>query len=82
MEPTISSALSLLVIGMITVFAVLALVYITGNILIRIVNKLGDEESTVKSGDSISPNKLAAIKAAVEMSTNGRGRIINIEKVK
>ena len=69
-----SNALSLLGIGMITVFTVLLLVVITGNILIRIVNRLADDKT------QIMPAKIAAITAAVETFTQGRGRITKIEK--
>ena len=70
----LSTALSLLAIGMITVFVVLLLVVLTGNILIRIVNRLSPED------DSLSAVKVAAISGAVEAFTHGRGKITKIEK--
>ncbi len=82
MEPTISSALSLLVVGMITVFVVLALVVMTGNLLIRIVNAFAKEIPVAPSPSSIDPNKLAAITAAVEIATGGKGKITKVERVK
>jgi oxaloacetate decarboxylase gamma subunit len=70
----LSTALSLMAIGMITVFLVLALVVITGNLLIRLINRVTPEL------DGISPAKVAAITAAVESFTFGKGNITNIEK--
>lgn len=82
MEPTISSALSLLLIGMITVFLVLFLVVVTGNLLIRLVNRFVSEELAQPSPASIEPNKLAAITAAIETITQGKGKITKVEKLK
>lgn len=82
MEPSISSALSLLFIGMTTVFVVLALVYLTGNILIRIINLIPAEEKNIAPDNTINPNKLAAIAAAVQTITGGKGKVKNVEKVK
>ncbi len=74
MDGELSTALSLLAIGMITVFIVLLLVVLTGNILIRVVNRLSLSE------DHISAAKVAAISGAVEAFTQGRGKITKIEK--
>ncbi len=75
MSTEISTALMLLAIGMITVFVVLLLVVLTGNLLIRLVNKL---TSQVKS--DVDNQTLAVITAAVEQFTGGQGRITKIEK--
>ena len=74
MDSDISFALSLLAIGMITVFVVLLLLVVTGNVLIRLVNRLVQDE------DQISAAKVAAISGAIETFTQGRGRITRIEK--
>ena len=76
MEGDLSTALSLLAIGMITVFVVLFLVVVTGNLLIRLVNKLNFSEN----GNAITPSKVAAITSAVEVFTEGKGRITKIEQ--
>ncbi len=75
MEPEFSTALSLLAIGMITVFVVLLLVVLTGNFLIRLVNRLVPDH-----GGDLEPAKVAAITGAVEAFTEGKGRITKIEK--
>lgn len=81
MTDTIESALSLLLIGMITVFLVLLLVVVIGNLLIRITNQF-----SVAAGETITEEidkkKIAAITAAVEIVTEGKVRIDKIEKVK
>lgn len=77
---TIQTALSLLGIGMITVFLVLFLVVQTGNILIGVVNRfVPDKPVTVKSAQ-LDQEEVAAITAAVEIFTMGKGRITNIER--
>ena len=76
MGSDLPAAFSLLSIGMITVFVVLFLVVITGNILIRIVNKLNYSVT----GDDISPEKIAAISSAIETITKGKGLVTKIEK--
>ncbi|MFY0688033.1 MAG: hypothetical protein JXQ90_12760 [Cyclobacteriaceae bacterium] len=81
MSEEISTALSLLIIGMLTVFVVLLLVVITGNLLIRIVNKYFTPEIIESiTRDVINPSKIAAITTAVEVFTNSRGKITRIDK--
>jgi oxaloacetate decarboxylase gamma subunit len=71
-----STALSLMAIGMITVFVVLMLVVITGKFLTKLVNWMD-----MGSGKGqISPVKVAVISAAVESFTEGKGHITKIEK--
>lgn len=70
-----NQALTLLAIGMITVFVILTLVVLVGNLLIKVVNRL-----TPDAGIEISPEKLAAITAAVEVVTDGKGKVSHIEK--
>jgi oxaloacetate decarboxylase gamma subunit len=74
MDSDISTALSLLAIGMTTVFIVLLLVVATGNILIRFVNSISP------NNDQLTSAKIAAISGAVEAFTQGQGRITKIEK--
>lgn len=74
MSPEISTALTLLAIGMITVFVVLSLVVLTGNMMIRFVNLI---EPKVKA---IPEQTVAVITAAVEEFTQGKGHITKIEK--
>ncbi len=87
MSQDLNTALIVFFIGMTTVFTILALVVLTGKILIRTINTFypavvqSPEIKTtgVKGPKSISTKKLAAIVAAVENITNGKGSIQSIE---
>jgi oxaloacetate decarboxylase gamma subunit len=70
-----SQAFYLMVMGMITVFVILSLVVIVGKLLIRLVNFF-----TPPSKSTPDPEVVAALTAAVEVFTEGKGRIIRIEK--
>jgi len=80
-------ALELLGVGMVTVFVILALVVILGDLIIRFVNKFMPEVEKVivaKNTAQVVDNnskKMAAIVAAVSKITNGTGRVSNIEKL-
>ena len=78
MGDNLESALSLLLIGMITVFIVLALVVAIGNLLINIINRYFAE---APSQNAINPKKLAAISAAVDIVSEGKAHIQKIEKL-
>lgn len=85
MEETIlNNAFSILLIGMITVLLILGLVVVTSNLLIRLTNKFWPiPPGTVKNDNgpgSIPAGTMAAIVAAVEMITRGKGKITKIEK--
>ena len=81
----IQAALVLLLIGMIMVIIVLWLVVGLGNLLIRLTNRYikEDKDATSNSGISITgknPKKIAAIIAAVDIATQGQGKINSINK--
>ncbi|MEQ8472869.1 MAG: hypothetical protein RIC35_16875 [Marinoscillum sp.] len=78
----LSTAFTLLGIGMITVFVVLSLVVITGNLLIRFVNILSVSQDQESPSSDEDPGVIAAITAAVEIVTRGKGRIKKIERKK
>lgn len=79
-------AFELLGVGMITVFTILALVVIIGNLIIMFVNKyIGEEvkmspKSAINQTVEISSKKLAVITSAVNIVTKGTGRITRVEK--
>lgn len=89
MKPELVEAFGTLLVGMITVFTVLALVVATGQGLIWAVNRTVKIVPNVKTGEipkqglseEINAQKMAAIVAAVEIVTNGKGKITSIEKV-
>jgi oxaloacetate decarboxylase gamma subunit len=79
-------AFELLGVGMITVFIILFLVIIIGNLIIRFVNKYLPEEmvrkaSAVAQTTEPDSQKIAAIVSAVRTITKGKGRVTNIEKL-
>lgn len=76
----------MLVIGMVTVFVILFLVIVIGNLIIWFVNKYVPEEVVRKAGQQVNPGsgqdprKVAAIVSAVSQVTGGKGRVDKIEK--
>ncbi|MDW7692480.1 hypothetical protein R9C00_12910 [Flammeovirgaceae bacterium SG7u.111] len=92
LEEGFNSAFMLLAVGMITVGTILALVIVSGNILISLVNRFFPEEAkpltpvrqvaTVNPQREIGASKLAAIVTAVDIATQGKGKVSSIEKRK
>ncbi len=86
MAQNIGNAITILLVGMATVFLILWLVVIIGNLIIRITNKYfpGTEPVKIQKSqlmDSSSAGKVAAIVAAVDIVTAGKGQITKITKV-
>ncbi len=84
MNEALSTAFMLMGVGMITVFVVLSLVVLVGNGLTLFVNKFIPEPVQIevkRSTHSIRPGKLAAISAAVEIFSGGKGKITRIDKI-
>lgn len=83
METTVSNAFLLLAIGMITVFAVLSIVVLSGSVLISLVNRYAPDP--VKESKLIKPlisnKEIAVLTAVVDHVTKGRGKIDSIEKI-
>lgn len=85
MDEGFSTAFMLLAVGMITVFTILALIVIFGNILISLVNKYIPEEKVSKvvsrvAQVAIDPRKMAAIVSAVDVVTEGKAKVTSITK--
>jgi oxaloacetate decarboxylase gamma subunit len=84
MENSLSDAFSILLTGMITVLIILGLVVVVGNLLIRVTNKYfplpqsGGKNGTIPG--SVAAGTMAAIIAAVETVTGGKGKVTKIEK--
>ncbi len=93
MSDALSEALLILAVGMITVFAILGLVVLSGQVLIRVTNRFipevqvakplrsSNRSNLAKKRKAIEKKKLAAIVAAVEVVTGGQGHIERIEKI-
>lgn len=88
MEETYRTALTLLAVGMITVFSVLFLVVLLGRLLVAVVNRFFPGTAAVspavelpgQKNTAIDGRKVAAITAAVAHITGGRGRVTKIER--
>lgn len=80
-------ALEILGVGMVTVFIILSLVVLIGNLIIIFVNRfMGEDIKPTKGKDGtsavqINSKKLAAIISAVNIVTNGTGRVTNVKKL-
>jgi len=87
MNTDFNTALTLLAVGMITVFTILVLVVLFGKLLIRLVNKYFPEEiqkvveTTRQKVSTFNPNKMAAIIATVDIITRGKGKVSDIDKL-
>ena len=83
MEATISNAMFLLSIGMITVFSILALVIFCGRILISIVNKwFPEKKKSLNPSEDISKQTLQVLNATIKQLTASKGVIHKVEKLK
>jgi len=92
MTENLHTALTVMAVGMVTVFMILSLVVLTGKLLIAAVNKFAPAPETLtkkRSKKSLSKTlagkekeTIAALVAAVEAVTGGQGKITSIEKVK
>lgn len=79
----------LLMVGMTTVFVILLIVIYLGKGLIILVNKYAPEEVDAKkqppthssgSNPALPDATLAAIVAAVSVTTEGKGKVVKVEK--
>ncbi|WP_340113026.1 OadG family protein [Maribellus mangrovi] len=80
-----SEVLKLVLTGMGTVFFILIMVVLLGNLIIRITNTFSPavtvQASSNAGSSEIEPAKLAAIVSAVESVTRGKGRVTSVEKI-
>jgi oxaloacetate decarboxylase gamma subunit len=83
----INEALGLLLVGLTTVFVILCLVGLIGNGVIYLTNRFVPEETMAKRKEIVkgkakptNPAKIAAVIAAVEAVTGGKGKIEKIDK--
>lgn len=82
----IGKAFELMFIGLTVVFINLYLVVLIGNLIIRFVNRYIPDVpevslETTSSTPKVNTKKLAALVSAVNIVTNGKGRIRKIEKI-
>ena len=78
--------ITLMIVGMVTVFSVLVIIIMLSNLLIKIVNKIAPEESekTAKAITKvvpIAPDVVEAINQAVAKITGGKGTVAEIKRL-
>lgn len=86
MEQNLGNAISIMLVGMATVFLILWLVVIIGNSIIRITNRYINVSGSANVQNTnieltTEKNKIAAVVAAVDIVTNGKGHVTKITKV-
>ena len=85
MDDIMQNAIMLMVVGMTTVFLILFLLIIFSKLLIHLVNRyvpipIEGKKRISSDQTAITSSKFAAIIAAVETITKGKGNIEKIEK--
>ncbi|MBQ9237540.1 MAG: OadG family protein [Prevotella sp.] len=80
--------ITLMIVGMVTVFAVLLIIINLSNLLIGIVNKIAPEEETAakpakaaKAVSAIAPDVMEAIRLAVAKITEGKGTVAEVKAI-
>ena len=92
MAENIQTALTLMAVGMITVFSILGLVVLTGKVLVNVINQRYQAEkrpvfvhrtkmTNRRKEGRVSEAQIAAIVAAIDAITAGQGKIEKIEKL-
>ena len=76
---------TLMIVGIVTVFAVLLIIINLSKLLIKLVNKFALEENVKKdvkqNGPEIPANIMAVIQQTVKEITNGKGTVSNVVKI-
>jgi oxaloacetate decarboxylase (Na+ extruding) subunit gamma len=82
MQP-LNEALSIMIVGMVTVIFILFSIVMIGNVIIKLTNKyIPDVHTVVKKGtDEPAANTRQAITAAINLLTKGRGKVTSITKI-
>lgn len=79
MTSNFETAVEIFGVGMVTIFLILGLVVISGQILIRLVNRYAPIKADSSTSSTVIPDAhIAAINAAVEVITNGKGKVASI----
>ena len=83
MQP-INEAVSIMFVGMITVFFILVFIVLIGTLIINFSNKYLPEEvipQKITKASQPTDNTFAAISAAIALATQGKGKVTNITKL-
>lgn len=82
----LGTGFTLMLVGMVTVFAILLIVIYGSGLLIRLINRIAPEEKTLPVGktapsSAVDGQVLAVLNAAVAQITGGRGIITKVTKI-
>ncbi len=82
-ENSVIEALSLLAIGMVTVFVILGLIVLLAKTLIRVINRYFPESAIAHTQSALYADDevVTVISAAVDQLTGGRGEIVEINEI-
>lgn len=81
MQP-LDEAVSIMFVGMITVFLILFLIVLIGKVIISLSNKyLPDVVADATQESASNKHSIAAIHAAIGLVTKGKGIVKNIQKI-
>ncbi len=76
--------ITLMIVGMVTVFVVLLIIINLSKLLIKIVNKVAPEEETatksVPAASAIPADVMEVIRQTVSQVTGGKGTVANVVK--
>jgi oxaloacetate decarboxylase gamma subunit len=77
--------ITLMIVGMVTVFAVLLIIINLSKLLISVVNKVAPEEEAkskvVSQAPAIAADVMEVIRQTVSQVTGGRGKVVNVVKI-
>lgn len=77
MQTDLVQGLMVLLIGMTSVFVILSLIVIAGNLLINVVNKFALKEGDT-AVETSNPEDLVVIASIVHKLTKGKGQVLSI----
>lgn len=85
MSEEIEFGLTIMAVGMITVFSILGLVILGGKVMILLINKFASEVPVSIANNivnqTINTTKISVLASAVAIATKGKGKITKIEKL-
>ena len=77
--------ITLMIVGMVTVFAVLLIIINLSKLLISVVNKVAPEEEAkskvVSQTPAIAADVMEVIRQTVSQVTGGKGKVVNVVKI-
>lgn len=85
MSEEIEFGLTIMAVGMITVFSILGLVILGGKVMILVINRFASDVPVSIANNivnqTINTTKISVLASAVAIATKGKGKITKIEKL-